>query len=436
MTKILAVVKSDSLEVELQSAVAALGDDTTLDICGDLASAIARVRQDAPELLLVELSSAGETLGAWQHAIELHDLSCPIIGVLDDDDDDVADGFLVEAVRVGFRDFLRRPASTGELVGVIRRTERSKPESARRGRLLAIASTKGGVGKSTIAINTAVHWATTTDKRVLLVDASLQLGVAASLLDLNPTMTIADVASMRHRLDATLLREVATRHRSGLHVLTAPPTPADASEIDDACMSLILGVAKSAFDLTIVDSFPLLDATTLAIFDRADHVGIVTENIVPTLAGTAVMLKTLDQLDIRRSRRTLILNRYQRCAGSLSSAEVSSQLGEPIAAVIKNDRRVIEAANLGRPVIQSRSWFGASASMRKMADHLLQKSSDQNAASNQSASSLGKKTSVQPVAETVDNTADTDTADTGASMSQRARLHDVALGPHEHGDRS
>lgn len=370
MTKILAVVQSDSLEVELEAAVSALGDGASLDICADLASAVARMRHDSPELLLVELTGSTDGLEPWLHAIEVHDIACPIIGILDDDAEAV-DGLLVEAVRVGFRDFLRRPASAGELAGVARRVEKARPESGLRGRLLAVASTKGGVGKSTIAINTAVHWASTSDKRVLLVDASLQLGVAASLLNLSPTMTIADVAAMQDRLDATMLREVAARHESGLYVLTAPPTPADASEIDDACMSVILGVAKSAFDLVIVDSFPLLDATTLAIFDRAEHICVVTENVVPTLTGTAAMLKTLNQLDVRQGRRTLVLNRYQRCAGSLSSSEVADQLGEPVAAVIKHDRRVLEAANLGRPIITSRSWWGVSASMRKLADGLL-----------------------------------------------------------------
>ena len=372
MTHILAVIQSDALEVELSAAVSALGDHVTLTTCPDLASSVSRLRHDAPDLLVVELCEGSDQVRQWQHAIEVHEIACPIIGILDDETDGT-DELLVEAVRVGFRDFLRRPASAGELAGVIRRIDRVKPEAAPRGRLLAVVSTKGGVGKSTIAINTAVHAAVTGNQRVLLVDASLQLGVSASLLNLTPTITIADVASMQDRLDATMLREIATQHESGLHVLPAPPTPAEASEIDDTCMSIILGVAKSAYDLVIVDSFPLLDATTLAILDRAEHVCVVTENVVPTLTGTAAMLKTLDQLDVGTSDRTLVLNRHQRCAGSLSAVDVSEQLSEPVAAVIKHDRRVLEAANLGRPIILSPVRWGVAKAMRNMANGLLDK---------------------------------------------------------------
>lgn len=372
MTQILAVIQSGSLEVELKAAVSALGEGTTLNTCPDLASSVSRLRHDAPDMLIVELCDGSDQIREWQHAIEVHEIACPIIGILDDESEGT-DELLVESIRVGFRDFLRRPASAGELAGVIRRIDKAKPEVSSRGRLLAVVSTKGGVGKSTIAINTAVHAAATTNQRVLLVDASLQLGVSASLLNLTPTITIADIASMQDRLDATMLREVATQHESGLHVLPAPPTPAEASEIDDTCMSIILGVAKSAYDLVIVDSFPLLDATTLAILDRADHVCVVTENVVPTLTGTAAMLKTLDQLDVGTPNRTLVLNRHQRCAGSLSAAEVEQQMGEPAAAVIKHDRRVLEAANLGRPIILSRSRMGVAKSMRAMANGLLAK---------------------------------------------------------------
>ena len=372
MTQILAVIQSGSLEVELKAAVSALGEGTTLNTCPDLASSVSRLRHDAPDMLIVELCDGSDQIREWQHAIEVHEIACPIIGILDDESEGT-DELLVESIRVGFRDFLRRPASAGELAGVIRRIDKAKPEVSSRGRLLAVVSTKGGVGKSTIAINTAVHAAATTNQRVLLVDASLQLGVSASLLNLTPTITIADIASMQDRLDATMLREVATQHESGLHVLPAPPTPAESSEIDDTCMSIILGVAKSAYDIVIVDSFPLLDATTLAILDRADHVCVVTENVVPTLTGTAAMLKTLDQLDVGTSNRSLVLNRHQRCAGSLSAAEVEQQMGEPAAAVIKHDRRVLEAANLGRPIILSRSKMGVARAMRTMANGLLAK---------------------------------------------------------------
>ncbi|MGB1708909.1 MAG: chromosome partitioning protein, partial [Rubripirellula sp.] len=158
MTQILAVIQSDSLEVELKAAVSALGERTTLNTCPDLASSVSRLRHDAPDMLIVELCDGPEQVREWQHAIEVHEIACPIIGILDDDSEGT-DELLVESIRVGFRDFLRRPASAGELAGVIRRIDKAKPEVSSRGRLLAVVSTKGGVGKSTMSATTAIHHA-------------------------------------------------------------------------------------------------------------------------------------------------------------------------------------------------------------------------------------------------------------------------------------
>ena len=99
------------------------------------------------------------------------------------------------------------------------------------------------------------------------------------------------------------------------------------------------------------------------------------------------MLKTMDQLDIGTSNRTLVLNRHQRCAGSLSASEVEQQMDEPVAAVIRHDRKVLEAANLGRPIILSRSKMGVAKSMRNMANNLLTKVSAQARDTTQSNSS-------------------------------------------------
>src|SRR5205085_1192326 len=82
-----------------------------------------------------------------------------------------------------------------------------------------------GVGKSTISVNLACGLATRHPERVLLLDASLQMGVCATMLDLQPEASLTDAAQERDRLDEVLLRQLATPHPCGLHLL---PAPADA----------------------------------------------------------------------------------------------------------------------------------------------------------------------------------------------------------------
>ncbi len=126
-------------------------------------------------------------------------------------------------LRANVQDFLRRPLSSTELRSLLDRvfqprlTPRKSP-----GRILTFMSNKGGVGKSTLSVNAACDLAVRRPGQVLLIDASLQLGSCALMLDLIPQSTLTDAVREKERLDETLLRRLTTRHECGLHLLAAP----------------------------------------------------------------------------------------------------------------------------------------------------------------------------------------------------------------------
>ena len=97
---------------------------------------------------------------------------------------------------------------------------------ARARRTVAVYSPKGGVGTTTVATNVAVAAAADRPDKVVLVDFALQFGGVATLLNLDPKQTIADVVRDETALhEPELLRTYAMRHDSGLHVLAAPAAP-------------------------------------------------------------------------------------------------------------------------------------------------------------------------------------------------------------------
>src|SRR5262249_47808224 len=127
--------------------------------------------------------------------------------------------FFVEATRAGARDFLRRPLSSadlGQLIGRLRRPTNAKRTQA--GKVITFASNKGGVGKSTLAVSAACLLARRQPDRVLLIDASLQMGVCSVLLNLRPMTTLTDCVREWDRLDESLLRRLTVRHDCGLHL--------------------------------------------------------------------------------------------------------------------------------------------------------------------------------------------------------------------------
>ena len=127
-------------------------------------------------------------------------------------------------------------------------------------------------------------------ERVLLVDASLQMGVCASLLDLTPTTSLSDVVREKDRLDETLIRQLAMPHSSGLHLLAAPADAVEAADIDDEVISRILTLARHTYDFVMVDTFPMLDRAIVAVLDLSDRAYVVLENVVPTVLGAVKLV--------------------------------------------------------------------------------------------------------------------------------------------------
>ncbi|MEZ6129768.1 MAG: AAA family ATPase [Planctomycetaceae bacterium] len=227
------------------------------------------------------------------------------------------------------------------------------------GRVVSFISNKGGVGKSTLAVNTAVGLALRHPERVLLIDASLQMGVAASLLNLRPTATLADIANERDRLDETLLRQLAVVHNSGLHVLAAPNDAVAAMDVDDSLLARIITLARRTYDFIVIDTFPMFDRVVVAALDLSDRAFIVVENVVPTLLGAVSLLSVLQRIGFPEERQSIIVNRQQRVAGSLSLADVADRFERPLDFVLPFDKRVMVAANSGEPIAQHSSRLSA-----------------------------------------------------------------------------
>lgn len=258
---------------------------------------------------------------------------------------------LIKAVRMGVQDFLRRPVSSAELEQYFDRLTHRPTPNGQLGRICTFFANKGGVGKSSLSVNVASMLATHRPGRVLLVDASLQMGVCASMLDMQPKTTITDAARERLRLDETLIRELACEHNSGLHLLAAPATAVEAAEIDDEIIARILTLARRTYDFVIVDTFPMLDSVMMSILDLTDRAYLVTESVVPTLRGAAVLLETLNEIGLPEDRRKIVLNRFSKFSGNLRPQDVSARLGQPVTHIVPYQKKLLIAANEGVPFV-------------------------------------------------------------------------------------
>jgi pilus assembly protein CpaE len=263
---------------------------------------------------------------------------------------------IIELFRANVRDVLRRPVSTTELRVVLDRMSAAPgaPRAAAAGRVISFVSNKGGVGKSTLSVNTACGLARRHPDRVLLVDTSLQLGACALLLGLEPATTIVDAIRQHDRLDETLLQRLTVAHSSGLRLLASPVDAFDATDINDEALARILFLARRAFDYVIVDTFPMLDSVVMAILDVSDLVFVVVQGTAPAVVGAARFLPVLEGLGFPASRQRVVLNRsYKRFVGDLTRGDIESRLRRSVDVEVPYEKRILVSMNTGIPRIMS-----------------------------------------------------------------------------------
>lgn len=242
-------------------------------------------------------------------------------------------------------------------------------DNVRTGKLITVFSTKGGVGKSTVATNLAAAL-TAQGSRVCAVDLDVQGGDVAIMLQLLPTRSLSDIESLRGAIDTSGVMSLLTEHPSGLQVLAAPLHLEARDSVSPEQVGMVLEVLKTAFDVVVVDTSPAFDDLALSAFDHSDFLVMVGTLDIPALKNLKMATGTLDLLSMPRSQWRLVLNRADSKVG-LTPAEFEKTLGLPIAASIPTSRDVLASVNRGETLVQSQPRHPVSIVMSDLARDLI-----------------------------------------------------------------
>ena len=382
--QVLIVGADAALEEEFRSALGRIPDRKgTIHYADTYRDAVDAARRRQPHLIVIDIDRDPGEIAVLSKDLQAILPDAAIAGAFMPNrlDQGHSEGTtLIELMRAHVRDFLRRPLSATELRGVIDRlfARQTASAAAAQGRVAAFLSNKGGVGKSTLAVNVATGLALRHPDDVLLVDTSLQIGSCAMLLDVKPATSIIDAVRERDRLDKTLLRHLTIRHGSGLRLLAAPADALEGSEVDDEAVARIINLARRSFEYVIVDTFPMLDSVLMTILDISDIDFIVVQGTAPSVAGIARLLPVLEGLGVPQSRQRLVLNyNYKPFLGNLQPADIATRLQRTIDYVVPYEGRVLSSMNTGSPhILHARRWERFGRAVNGIVDDLHMRAVD------------------------------------------------------------
>ncbi len=269
---------------------------------------------------------------------------------------------ILRAMRAGANEFFAwtpgNAAATASMEesfhGAIRRTA-ARREAAHAGARQPCVShvflgAKGGAGTTTVAVNCAVELARLSKRPTVVLDLKPCLGEVALFLGVRPRFTILDAIENLHRIDKDFLKELVSKHKSGLDILAGSeqfdrPNAQDAGAIEE-----LLRVLARMYDYIIVDAGNTINSISVAALYAADTVFLVANPDVPSIRNAQRLVERVRQLGAGSERVKILLNRSTD-QHLIAPKQIETALGYGIHHTFSSDYRTVSTAlNSGVPL--------------------------------------------------------------------------------------
>ncbi|MDQ2913652.1 MAG: response regulator [Chloroflexota bacterium] len=246
------------------------------------------------------------------------------------------------------------------------RTTKGEAVAKRGGNVILFLHGKGGVGCTTLAVNSAVALAATTIYRVTLLDLNLEFGNAPMLMDLQPARTLADLAEEAHeQLDEATFGRYLEQDRSGVRVLAGCDVPERAELVTVPAVQQAIDHLQGQSDYVVIDAPATFSQQVLAALDVSDAAVIVTAAHLPSLKATKQTLEVLEKLSFPQERSVLVVNRTS--ASGVELDHVARFFNRKPDIVVPYTEASNDAADRGRPLTVLHPDSATSKTIRDLA---------------------------------------------------------------------
>lgn len=240
------------------------------------------------------------------------------------------------------------------------------------GKMIAICSAKGGIGKTVLSSNLAVAFSKKKYKATIL-DGCFQFGNIHLVMDLQPMFTIKDAIEQIDALDENLLSSYLTKHESGVTILPAPNSPEYADLITMNGLDKICSLLLKNSDYLIVDTTAGLPDNNLYFMEKADYILIMTDLEMTSLKNTKSILAILDTLGLN-TKVKIVVNR-STMKSLLKPKNIPQILARSDFLYIPNDFEIVsKSINIGIPFVMHSRRTDITKSIFHIADILSKNS--------------------------------------------------------------
>lgn len=303
---------------------------------------IAKAQQTPPDLAVVDIMMPGMTgydvCRSLREAPETQ--SIPILVL-------TARGQPVDreaAMQAGADEHLAKPVVMADLMERID-DMLAEAQASEHSRTIVLASLKGGVGVTTLAVNVAASLVRTGHREVCLLDLSPSSGHMTLHFGRRPRRDWSSLMG-QDVIDARTVNPLLLQPTDGLHLLASPVVPLVGRVLTGSTVRALLEVLRAQFDLVIVDTPSVLNEATTAAIDVSSNTWLI---LAADPASIQTTFGTVQALGERSRRFPVILNQASP-ARRASPEAIGRVLSRSLSAIIPFDQDQAQALAQGKPL--------------------------------------------------------------------------------------
>lgn len=260
---------------------------------------------------------------------------------------------IIKALRSGAKEFIAKPVIKTEFVEIFKSIIKdiNSEEAKDTCKIISTFSNKGGIGKTSIAVNLAVELAQMSKEKVALIDLNLQLGDVATFLDMTPPFAMDYIADNINNLDEDELLKAMTRYKNtSLYVIADPLNIDKSKDITAEQIKNILTALKKTFSYIVIDIGTNIDSKTITALDFSDLVLLIAIVNLPAIRSTQRCMELFDKLGYNADKIKLVLNRYMENE-DIKTSDIEEVVKQKVYWKIPNNYLIMMSAiNKGVPV--------------------------------------------------------------------------------------
>ena len=269
---------------------------------------------------------------------------------------------ILQAMRAGANEFFAWPTDSAEppdslqegVQGVVRKTnervQAAAPDGGGGSTVVSFFGSKGGVGTTTLAVNTATELARLTKQPTLIVDLNPFIGEVGLFLGVRPRFTVLDALDSVDRLDAVFLKKLVATHKTGLDIMAGSeqldrPNAQDTSRVEE-----LLRLLTESYRFVVIDGGGLTNSSAASAIFASDATFLVANPDVASIRNTRRLVDRTRQMGAGHERVRVILNRMSDNP-AFAPDQIEEVIGRPVDQGFPEDYRTVsDALNSGVPL--------------------------------------------------------------------------------------